>query len=104
MHWWMQRVTAVALAPLILWFIASAIRLAHAGHAAYVSWLSTPMNATLSIVLVMLVFHHAALGLRVVAEDYLHDDRVKLPVIVAIPVGCLLLAAAGVIAIIQTIT
>lgn len=103
-HWWAQRVTAIALAPLVLWFIASFIRLAHADHAAFVSWLSTPLNTILAISLVVLMFHHAALGLQVVAEDYLHDERIKIPATVAISLTCFLLAVAGVVAIIRIVT
>jgi succinate dehydrogenase / fumarate reductase membrane anchor subunit len=58
-HWWAQRVTAVALVPLVLWFVASAIGLAGAPHAAASRWMAQPLNAVLLAALVVAVFHHA---------------------------------------------
>jgi len=77
-HWWGQRVTAVALIPLTLWFVISV--LAMAGHPqAYVAhWISHPLVATLLIALILASFHHAQLGLQVVLEDYVHDEGRRL--------------------------
>jgi len=73
-HWWMQRLTAIALIPLIMWFVASVAGLAGAGHAETVAWLSQPLVAIAVILLVVATLYHAALGIQVVVEDYIHHE------------------------------
>jgi succinate dehydrogenase / fumarate reductase membrane anchor subunit len=97
-HWWIQRVTAAALIPLTLWFVASLIELAGADYDAFIAWLRAPL-ATISMTLLLIaLFHHMALGLQVVAEDYIHSDRVKIPVVVAIRLASFGLAVTGIFA------
>ena len=67
-HWWAQRLTAVALVPLTLWFIYSALALAGADYAAAKAWLATPWNAVLMVLLVIATCHHMQLGLQVVSR------------------------------------
>ena len=71
-HWWMQRVTAVALIPLALWFVWSLMSLLGADQATVQQWISQPLNAALLMALVIAMFYHAQLGLQVVIEDYVH--------------------------------
>lgn len=71
-HWWMQRMTAAALVPLVLWFVISLIGHVGAPREALVDWLSSPVVATLMIALLIAVFYHAKLGIQVVIEDYVH--------------------------------
>lgn len=92
-HWWMQRLTAVALVPLSLWFVASLINLATADHATVVAWLSSPVTAVLLCALIVATFHHGQLGLQVVLEDYVHTEWLKLMSIVLTKLLALLLAA-----------
>ena len=84
-HWWMQRVTAVALIPLTLWFVASLIALTGSDYNAFIAWL-----------FLIALFHHIALGLRVVVEDYVHSNRAKIPTVVAIRLVCFALVVAGI--------
>ena len=62
-HWLVQRVTAVALVPLTLWFVAS---IAHTGsdYPVFIAWLRTPFAAGGMILLLIALFHHTALGLQ----------------------------------------
>ena len=70
-HWWMQRVTAVALIPLSLWFLSSIISVMLSPDVIVVAkWFSSPINALLMILLLSSMFFHAKLGLLVVIEDY----------------------------------
>ena len=89
-HWWTQRLTSLALMPLSLWFIFSVARLAGADYAVVKPWLSAPLNATLAIALVLVMFHHAAAGMEVIFEDYIHCKCAKLTAIVAVKFGCAL--------------
>ena len=95
--WWAERVSAVALVPLTLWFVASIIAHTGSDYAAFIAWLKAPLIATLMILLLIALFHHTALGLQVVIEDYVHSG-VKFAAIMAVRLSCLALATAGVVA------
>jgi succinate dehydrogenase membrane anchor subunit len=97
-HWWMQRVTAAALIPLTLWFVVSLIALTGSDYNAFIAWLKAPFVAILMVLLLIALFHHMALGLRVVVEDYVHSDRAKIPTVVAIRLVCFALAVVGIFA------
>jgi succinate dehydrogenase / fumarate reductase, membrane anchor subunit len=73
-HWWMQRVTAVALIPLTLWFAASLIALTGSDYNTFIAWLKAPFVTILMVLLLIALCHHMGLGLRVVVEDYVHSD------------------------------
>lgn len=96
-HWWAERVSAVALVPLTLWFAASIIAHAGSDHAAFVAWLRTPLAAILMVLLLTALFHHTVLGLQVVIEDYMHSGA-KFAALIAVRLGCFALAAAGIVA------
>ena len=95
-QWWMERVSAIALVPLTLWFVASI--LAHTGsdYATFIAWLRIPLANVLMILLLIALFYHTALGLQVVIEDYVHSDT-KFAALVAVRLGCFALAAAGIV-------
>ena len=97
-HWWMQRVTAVALIPLGLWLVASLVRLAGADHAAIALWLGAPFNLGALALTVIAAYYHAALGLQVVLEDYVQKKPVKFVLIILIQLGAFALAAAAIVA------
>ncbi len=83
-HWWAQRVTAIAMIPLMLWFVASIVSLAGAPLPAVQAWIASPIPAVLLLSLIVAVFHHAQLGLQVVIEDYVHAEGVKLVALLAV--------------------
>ncbi len=98
-HWWAQRLTALALVPLSLWFVASLATLAGADHAVVRAWVSSPLVASLLILLVVATLYHAYLGLQVVIEDYVHHEGAKLVWMLAVRVTCLVLATVGVLSV-----
>lgn len=69
-HWWLQRVTAVALIPLGLWFALALLALPSFEHAAVVAWLGEPTTAILLTLTIIAVGYHSSLGVQVVIEDY----------------------------------
>lgn len=71
-HWWMQRVTAVALVPLSLWFVFSMLFAADFSYETQSTWLARPLNAVLMILLATTLLYHSRLGVQVVVEDYVH--------------------------------
>ena len=100
-HWWAQRVTALALVPLTLWFVIQVIRFAGADHAAATAWIGTPYNSVMMVLLIVAVFHHMQLGLQVVIEDYIHGEICKLAAILVVKGGSLVLAIYAIISVIR---
>ena len=100
-HWWAQRVTAIALVPLSLWFVLSIIRLAGLPHPVVMHWAGNPVNSVLLLCLVIATFYHMQLGLQVVIEDYIHDERIKLASMLSMKGVTILLALASLTAVLK---
>ena len=101
-HWWAQRMTAMALVPLTLWFIFSALRgLIGASREEIVVWLSAPVPLVLMLALILATFHHLHLGLQVVIEDYVHDHARKLAAVLVMKAACVLLALACAVSVLR---
>jgi succinate dehydrogenase / fumarate reductase, membrane anchor subunit len=100
-HWWAQRLTALALIPLTLWFVIAVISLAGAGHARTVAWIASPVPAVLLVLLIAATFYHAVLGLQVVIEDYIHGEVLRLSLILIVKGASIVLAAAAIFAVLK---
>jgi succinate dehydrogenase / fumarate reductase, membrane anchor subunit len=100
-HWWQQRLTSIALVPLMVWFAVSLLSLPSLGHATLVAWMSQSWTALLLILLVLIAAWHSQLGVRVVVEDYVHDAGARTLTLVVIGFAHVLLAAAGVLAVLK---
>jgi succinate dehydrogenase / fumarate reductase membrane anchor subunit len=100
-HWWVERVTAVALLPLSVWFAASLIAHAGSDYETFIHWLGTPINAVFMILLLVVLFWHAALGLQVVIEDYIHSG-VKIWLLLVARFACFALMVIGIMATLRT--
>ena len=98
-HWWSQRLTAIALVPLSLWFVGSLAGLAGADHAAIKLWAGSPVVASLLVLLIVATFYHAYLGLQVVIEDYVHVEGAKLALLLLVRAVSLLLAAIAIMSV-----
>lgn len=93
----MERVSAVALVPLTLWFIASIIAHTGSNYATFITWLRTPLTTILMVLLLIVLFYHTALGLQVVIEDYVHSGA-KFAAVVAVQLSSFALATIGILA------
>jgi succinate dehydrogenase / fumarate reductase membrane anchor subunit len=100
-HWWAQRLTAVALVPLSLWFIYAVVALAGGDLAAYTRWVKAPGTVLLLVLFVAVLFYHLALGLQIVVEDYVHGEKKKVVSIVVIKFAAVLLAVSSIISVFQ---
>lgn len=96
-HWWAQRVSAIALVPLVLWLVLALAWGSATDHLALTLWLQAPVNSILMILLLIAAFHHAALGLQVIAEDYIHA-RARFAVIAFVQLACIAGGASGIVA------
>jgi succinate dehydrogenase / fumarate reductase, membrane anchor subunit len=100
-HWWLQRLTSLALVPLTVWFVVSLLALPSLGYGTLIVWMSQSWTALLLILLVLTAAWHSQLGLRVVVEDYIHGAGARTLTLVLIGFAHVLLAAAGVFAILK---
>ena len=100
-HWWLQRLSAVILVPLVLWFAVSLLSVAHADHATMKAWVSRPFNTALLVVQLTAMFYHARLGLQVVIEDYVHEELVKLGALLAMNLVVIVAGATAVISVLK---
>ncbi|MFI4920330.1 MAG: succinate dehydrogenase, hydrophobic membrane anchor protein [Gammaproteobacteria bacterium] len=100
-HWWAQRVSALALIPLSLWFAVSVLRLVRADYLVIIVWLHGPTTAVLLSLFLAVLLYHAYLGVQVVVEDYVHTEWRKIATLLLIKFACILLAAAGVFTVLR---
>lgn len=101
-YWWRERVTAIALTPLMLWLFASIV--AHSGddYAAFVAWLKMPLATCMMILLLIALFYHTALGLQVIIEDYIHST-IKIPTLILMRLACFGLLTIGILMVVRIV-
>ena len=100
-HWWLQRVSALALIPLSLWFLFSVVSHIGDDHQTVVNWISHPGVSVLLILYLGFMFFHAQLGLQVVIEDYFHNQAAKLFMLVLTKALLLLAGVASVFSVLR---
>jgi succinate dehydrogenase / fumarate reductase membrane anchor subunit len=100
-HWWLQRLTSLALVPLSIWFVVSLLALPSLDHLTVVSWLGQSSSALLLVLFVLLGAWHSQLGVRVIIEDYVHGAGAKTLLLVLVGFAHVLIGAAGVFAILK---
>jgi len=75
--WIMQRVSALIVAPLIVWFLLSLISLSTSDYNSVINFFSKPLFVFLTIILLVAGFFHAKIGLSEIFEDYIQDEKIK---------------------------
>jgi succinate dehydrogenase / fumarate reductase membrane anchor subunit len=100
-HWWAQRVSAVALIPLTLWFFFSLLLLPELDYLTVHAWISVPLSSFLAVLLVSVLTYHSYLGTQVVVEDYVHANGAKLLLLLLLRFAYVLCGGAGIFAILR---
>lgn len=100
-HWWSQRVSAVALIPLTLWFLCSLLMLPDLDYVTVRTWLSLPISGFLAALLLGVLSYHSYLGTTVVVEDYVHGAGMKLLWSLLLRFLYVLVCGAGIFAILR---
>jgi len=100
-HWWMQRLTAIALLLLGLWFLLSLAGLDGYSHTALQAWVGDPLNAVLLLLLCLSLAWHSMLGIQIVIEDYVHGSALKLVSLILNKFIHVIVAVAAVLAILK---
>lgn len=99
-HWWAQRVTAIALVPLSIWFVFAALALMGADYPTFAAWIGEFGNALLLALLVITLFYHAQLGMQVVIEDYVSGHAALITILLIVRFALFALAASCLLAIV----
>jgi len=87
-HWRAQRISALALIPLVLWLVESLLTHLGEDRAQVQAWLGQPIPAVLAAALIAVTFFHLALGVRVVLEDYVQTPGRLAAALIANRVAC----------------
>ncbi|MFC1719639.1 succinate dehydrogenase, hydrophobic membrane anchor protein [Pseudomonadota bacterium] len=100
-HWWMQRLTAIALVPLVLWFVVSIISLSGQDHEQVVTWLKSLPHSVLLSIFIMTALYHANLGLQAIFEDYIQARWLQLCARIVAGFAAVLVGFAGVFSLLR---
>jgi succinate dehydrogenase / fumarate reductase membrane anchor subunit len=100
-HWWAQRITAVALIPLVAWFAISLIMMSGADYAVVRAWIGSPVVMVLLTLTIVIGLHHGQLGMQEVVEDYVHSEGMKLALIVLLRFTAVFFGLAAIVAILR---
>lgn len=96
-----QRITALALIPLAIWFAVSVVRLSTASQAAAAAWLAWPVNAAVMAVFVVIALRHAVIGVQIILEDYVDNEGLRAACVLVVKAIALVLGVASVAALIH---
>jgi succinate dehydrogenase / fumarate reductase, membrane anchor subunit len=99
-HWWLQRLTSLALVPLTIWLVVSLLSLPSFEHVTVVSWMAHSWTALLLVLFILVATWHSQLGVRVVVEDYVHGGAKTLTLVVITFIHAVV-AAAGIFAVLK---
>ena len=100
-HWWAQRVTAIALIPLTIWFVVAMISATGNDYNNAQQFIGNPINAIHFILLIVATFHHAQLGLQVVIEDYVHNKPMEIGLLIITKGTVIVLGLSSVFAVLS---
>jgi succinate dehydrogenase / fumarate reductase membrane anchor subunit len=99
-HWWLQRLTSIALVPLTIWFVVSLLSLGSFEHLAVIAWMAQSWTALLLVLFILVATWHSQLGVRVVVEDYVHGGSKTLTLVLFTFIHAVV-AAAGIFAVLK---
>lgn len=102
-HWWWQRITAVALIPLTLWFVYSLLCLMGSDYQQANAWLASPLNATIMLLFVLTALYHAQTGVQVVIEDYVHGKAMNITLLLCVKFASVIMAVLAIISVLKVV-
>ncbi len=100
-HWIAQRLTAIALIPLSIWFVFSLVCMTELSHQAAIEWIQSPLVAVFLLLFIIAMFHHAQLGLQVVIEDYIDYKVIKITSLILVKLISFFAGLAAAIAVLK---
>ncbi len=100
-HWRVERITAIALVPLTVWFVVQVLVHLGADQPHIVHWVSHPLNAALLLAFIIMTFHHTQLGVQVIIGDYIQSRPTELIATLLNKGLALLLALLAIVAVLK---
>jgi succinate dehydrogenase / fumarate reductase, membrane anchor subunit len=100
-HWWQQRVSAIALAPLSIWLVVGLAYVPIDDRPSMVHWIRGGVHALLLVALILAAAQHSYLGTRVIVEDYVSRFKVRAVTVVMLQFTHVVLAGAGVLSVLR---
>lgn len=100
-HFWVQRLTALALIPLLIWLSVNIIALPDISYESFIAFFQNPFNAVMMIILVLVSLHHGHLGMQVILEDYIANHGTRLAAILVTKFLSYFMMALGVYSILK---
>lgn len=103
-HFMAQRLTALALIPLSIWFCFSLASMPQMDYSTFTAWLSSPISSSLMVLTILTTFYHLHLGVQVVIEDYISNHAMRIVGIIAVQFASILLAVTGIVSVLKVAT
>ena len=100
-HWWAQRLTAIALIPLGLWFVFAFASLSDFSYQSVITFIQAPMNSVLLVLTLLILSYHSQLGVQVVVEDYIHNATLKSMILMSASFAHVVVALVGVFSVLK---
>jgi succinate dehydrogenase membrane anchor subunit len=101
LHFWQQRMTAVAIVPLSIWFVSAALAYVGAGQGEVAAFFAQPVNAVLMMLFIGAALYHMSLGLQIVIEDYFHQEGLKITLLLLNRFAAWAIGAAAALALVK---
>jgi len=102
-HWWLQRLTAIALIPLTIWFVTIIAFINEADYQQSIDLISQPFNGTLLILFIIASFWHSQLGMQVVIEDYVSQKFMRITLLIIMKYFFIFIGILSIISILKII-
>ena len=102
-HWWLQRLTAIALIPLTIWFVTIIAFINEADYQQSIDLISQPLNGTLLILFIIASFWHSQLGMQVVIEDYVSQKFMRVTLLIIMKYFFIFIGILSIISILKII-
>ena len=100
-HWWWQRLTALLLIPLSLWFVASLVAMTDMSRDSFVLWLQSPVTSTILVLMLVFTYWHSGLGMQVVIEDYISSKWQRVACLIMMKFLLLVTGMSAVLAVLR---
>lgn len=100
-HWWMQRVTAIALIPLTIWMLSCLNCLTTGNYFQFIAWIKSPLTTLMLVLFTVTSFYHASLGIQVIIEDYVHKKSWKIGLLLLSQFSLLFLGTSAIFSILK---
>ena len=80
--WWSQRLSSIALLPIITWFVFIVVKMSKASYQEMAQIIGSPFNSVMLMTMIFVAIYHSTLGMKEIIEDYVHCEKIKVVLII----------------------